>query len=55
VQDVGLPELKEEIVRKLYEHADWLWDPDAAFVLGKERLEFEFKLTSSLIIYLNIK
>ena len=55
VQDVGNLELKEEIVRRLHQHADWLWSPDAAFTLSKERIEFEFKLTSSLIMYLNIK
>ena len=55
VQDVGPLELKEEIVRRLHQHVDWLWSPDAAFTISKEQLEFEFKLTCSLIIHLNIK
>lgn len=55
VQDVGPLELKEEIVRRLHQHVDWLRSPDAAFTISKEQLEFEFKLRCSLIIHLNIK
>ena len=54
LQDVGIPELKEEIVNTLHEHADFLWDPevDAGY---KNLLDFQLKLTASLIIPLNIK
>ena len=54
LQDVGIPELKEEIVNTLHEHADFLWDPevDAGY---KGLLDFQLKLTASLIIHLNIK
>ena len=43
MQDVGLPELKEEIVYTLHEYANFLWDPkiDAEY---KGLLDFQFNL-----------
>ena len=38
--------LKAGIVRRCGFHKDFLESPDAVGVLNKERLEFEFKLTS---------
>ena len=54
VQDVGLPELKEETVNTLHEYADFLWDPEVPADY-KGLIDFQFKLTASLIIPLNIK
>ena len=54
VQDIGLPELKGEIVQTLHEHADFLWDPEVPTDY-KGLIDFQFKLISSLTIHLNIK
>ena len=54
VQDSGLPELKEEIVHTLHEHANFLRDPEVPADY-KGLIDFQFKLTSLLIIHLNIK
>ena len=54
VQDIGLPELKEEIVLMLHEHPDFLRNPEGPADY-RGLIDFQFKLTSSLIIHLNIK
>ena len=47
--------LKTGIVRRLDSHKDFLESPDAVRVLSKERLPFELKLTSSILIHLHGK
>ena len=45
--------LKTEIVRRVDSHKDFLESPNAVGVLNKERLQFELKLTSSILIHLH--
>ena len=48
VQNLGLPELKEEIVLMLHEHPDFLRNPEGPADY-RGLIDFQFKLTSSLI------
>ena len=51
---LGFPNLKKRFVHALPEHADFLWDPEVPADY-KGLIDFQFKLTSLLVIHLNIK
>ena len=56
VQDLGLSELKYEIVGTAHDHIEYLENPEiAAECEYKGLLDFQFKLTPSLLIHLNKK